>query len=43
VLDAIEKVVIACKRHNALCGIYMRSDVESRKEQGFMLFPSVAY
>ena len=27
VLDAIEKVGIACKRHNALCGIYMRSDV----------------
>ena len=43
VLDAIEKVGVACKRHNALCGIYMRSNVESRKEQGFMLFPSVAY
>ena len=43
VLEAIAKVGAACKRHNALCGIYMRSDVEERKEQGFMLFPSIAY
>jgi 4-hydroxy-2-oxoheptanedioate aldolase len=43
VLAAIEKVGAACKRHNALCGIYMRSDVQARQEQGFMLFPSIAY
>ena len=43
VLEAIAKVGAACKRHNALCGIYMRSDVEERQEQGFMLFPSIAY
>ena len=43
VLAAIAKVGAACKRHNALCGIYMRSDVEERQEQGFMLFPSIAY
>ena len=43
VLAAIAMVGAACKRHNALCGIYMRSDVEERQEQGFMLFPSIAY
>ena len=43
VLAAIAKVGAACKRHNALCGIYMRSDVEERQEQGFMLFPSIEY
>ena len=43
VIAAIEKVGAACKRHNALCGIYMRSDVEERQEQGFMLFPSIDY
>lgn len=43
VLEAIAKVGAACKRHNALCGIYMRSDVAERQEQGFMLFPSIAY
>ena len=36
---AIERVGAACKRHNALCGIYSRSDVPTRQEQGFMLFP----
>ena len=43
VVVAIAKVGAACKRHNALCGIYMRSDVEARQEEGFMLFPSIAY
>ena len=43
VIEAIEKVGAACRRHNALCGIYMRSDIEERQEQGFMLFPSIAY
>ena len=32
VVAAIAKVGAACKRHNALCGIYMRSDVEARQE-----------
>ena len=40
---AIETVGAACKRHNALCGIYTRSEVEARQEQGFMLFPIPAY
>ena len=40
---AIETVGAACKRHNALCGIYTRSDVEARQEQGFILFPIPAY
>jgi len=43
VIEAIERVGAACKRHNALCGIYMRSNVETRQEEGFMLFPSIAY
>jgi 4-hydroxy-2-oxoheptanedioate aldolase len=43
VIEAIEKVGAACRRHNALCGIYMRSDIKERQEQGFMLFPSIAY
>ena len=40
---AIDTVGAACKRHNALCGIYTRSDVDARQEQGFMLFPIPAY
>ena len=43
VIAAIAKVGAACKRHNALCGIYMRSDVEERQAEGFMLFPSIEY
>ena len=43
VVAAIAKVWAAFKRHNSLCGIYMRSDVEARQEEGFMLFPSIAY
>ena len=36
---AIETVGQACMRHDALCGIYTRSDVEARVAQGFKLFP----
>jgi 4-hydroxy-2-oxoheptanedioate aldolase len=43
VLAAIETVGAACKRHNKLCGIYTRSNVEERQAQGFMLFPIPAY
>lgn len=35
---AIKTVGNACKRHNALCGIYTRPDVERRVPQGFKLF-----
>jgi len=41
--EAIQTVGDACKRHNALCGIYTTSDVEARGEQGFSLFPIPAY
>ena len=41
--EAIQAVGDACKRHNALCGIYTTSDVEARGEQGFSLFPIPAY
>ena len=37
--EAIETVGQACVRHNALCGIYTRSDVDARMAQGFKLFP----
>lgn len=40
---AIQTVGDACTRHNALCGIYTRSDVDARMAQGFKLFPIPAY
>ena len=40
---AIRTVGDACKRHNALCGIYALSDVEAMGEQGFTLFPIPGY
>ena len=40
---AIKTVGDACKRHSKLCGIYTRSDIEERHEQGFSMFPVPGY
>ena len=39
VLAAIKTVGEACVRHNVICGVYTRPDVEALTAQGFKLFP----